>query len=661
MQVLVGLASVFSVFMLYYVCYGLGENWVRDFDNSSQGIRWAAAVAVVFLRTAGAMLLPTFCMGLAFPLAVRAVVAEGGSPGRDVGRLYALNTVGAIIGAFLAGFVLLPVLGIAWTIIFLGAAQMTAGALVYWFAGDATPAQRWAVAGVSIAAIAVAAVRLPADARFHRDTRLERVVFYKEGPLATVSVAQNTLGHRTIYVDNVGVAGTDPMLLTDQKSLAHVPMVLLRQPKSALTVGFGSGGASYSYTLYPELERIHCVEITRTVIEASPWLVDSHKNVVMHRDAYRAQTGREPEGLPLWDDGGASGWFKSDPRYRIILDDARSYLRFTGTKYDIIATDCTDLRYKSNANLYDLEYFEICRDHITEDGMVVVWMPLAGLSPEAMRVAVRTFQRVFPNTEVFYMNNEPTHYILLLGTREPLKVDAALMAERMARPEVAADLREIHLEQPEKMLSCFVTGREALAGLLKGDILNTPDNPYLEFESPRYGYGDAPLLDNLDALFSVREDPARLVAAGTARPEVMESLKKYYEAAPWIIRGHRHYREMELVQACEAYMQARTINPSDRSVHYLLGFEELRRRVRGQPLDAWGRFHLAHLMAMQQRDSEAVTLFNDFLRVAAAPESTGADADMVRRAREELANIYERNGQPDRAEQQRRLAAQVKP
>jgi hypothetical protein len=462
-------------------------------------------------------------------------------------------------------------------------------------------------------------------------------------------------------VDNVGVAGTDPMLLTDQKSLAHVPMVLLRQPRSALTVGFGSGGASYSYTLYPELEHIHCVEITRTVIEASPWLVDSHKNVVMQRDAYRAQTGREPQGLPLWDDGGASGWYKSDPRYRIILDDARSYLRFTGMKYDIIATDCTDLRYKSNANLYDLEYFEICRDHITDDGMVVVWMPLAGLSPEAMRVAVRTFQRVFPNTEVFYMNNEPTHYILLLGTREPLKVDAALMAERMSRPQVAADLREIHLEQPEKMLSCFVTGRDALNTLIKGDVLNTPDNPYLEFESPRYGYGDAPLLDNLDALFGVRENPARLVAEGTAGSGFMARLEKYYEASPWIIRGHRHYREMELVQACQAYLKAREINPADRSVDYLLGFEELRRRVRGQPLDAWGRFHLAHLMAMQQRDVEAVTLFNDFLRVSALPGASGVDAAMIRRAREELAAIYERNGQPERAAQQRRLAGDTVP
>ena len=74
---------------------------------------------------------------------------------------------------------------------------------------------------------------------------VHEMVAYEEGPLATVAVIEDSVGDRTIYVDAVGVAGTDRILLTDQKSLAHVPMLILEDPKRALTVGFGSGGASW--------------------------------------------------------------------------------------------------------------------------------------------------------------------------------------------------------------------------------------------------------------------------------------------------------------------------------------------------------------------------------------------------------------------------------
>ena len=60
---------------------------------------------------------------------------------------------------------------------------------------------------------------------------------------------------------------------------------------------------------------------------------------------------------------GANHGFLEDrhPRYKIILDDARAYLRYSKESYDIITTDCTDLKYKSNAALYDFEYFQFCR------------------------------------------------------------------------------------------------------------------------------------------------------------------------------------------------------------------------------------------------------------------------------------------------------------
>jgi spermidine synthase len=68
-------------------------------------------------------------------------------------------------------------------------------------------------------------------------------------------------------------------------------------------------------------EHIDCVEIAREVVDAAPHLREANHDLF------------------------------TDPRYRVILDDARAYLQHSEIEYDIIATDCTDLQYRGNASL----------------------------------------------------------------------------------------------------------------------------------------------------------------------------------------------------------------------------------------------------------------------------------------------------------------------
>ncbi|MGI8907799.1 MAG: fused MFS/spermidine synthase [Candidatus Sumerlaeaceae bacterium] len=677
LQILVGLLSVFSFFLLYYLAYNIGENWIRQFDNHPGQIRWNAAVTLVFLRTAFVLFIPTFCMGLAFPVAVRAVTIGAGEVGSRIGRLYSLNTIGAIIGAAATGFLLLPSLGIAKTILLLSFLQMLTGVALTLRDPDSSIARRTVWSVLALLTALIGWVRLPRPAIFQEMTTTERMVQYKEGPLATVSVLENSIGYRTIYVDNVGVAGTEPMLLTDQKSLAHVPMLFLKKPRNALTVGFGSGGASYSYTLYPELEHIDCVEITRTVPQVAPYLKDSNRGVIDNlalKDPLAVEyaprlttSSSERKTYPIWENETSGRWVKSDPRFQLILDDARSYLRFTDRRYDVIATDCTDLRYKSNANLYDREYFLLTRDRITEDGIVVVWMPLAGLSSEAMKVALRTFYAVFPNMEVFFMNNQPTHYVLLIGTKAPLEVDVATMEQRLARPEVAADLGEVQLANSQKILSCFVTGRKRMQEYLGKDsqVLNTEDFPYLEFESPRYGYGDDPLLDNLDELMAYRELPDRLVAEPGKHAEFLAGLKKYESAVQDILNAHRQYRQMHILESAKTYIAALRKNPDDQSVQHLLTFDELRRKANAEgqtyPARLWSRYMLGQVFALQKKESEAVTELTAFIKspLPENPVDAARIQQYARRALNTLADIYLRRGDMEKAGNFRHQAAMM--
>lgn len=549
----------------------------NPFHEATQEFKWWMAVGNIMLQTFSVLGIPTLLMGMAFPVAAQAVATTKRLAG-DLGSIYALNTAGAIFGSLFACFALVPWLGLGAGLYFLAAVDTLLGLVILWRA----PSSRASFFAVAPAALLIY-ILLAWSGRGGAMQELalgEKLVHYEEGPMATVSVIKNSFGHNTIYVDGVGVAGTDPMLQTDQKSLAHFPMFLVEKPRKALTVGFGSGGASYSYLLHNQLEKVHCVEICREVLNAAPSLTAANHAFFDRKDA----------------------------RYRVILDDARPYLQYTQQKYDIIATDCTDLRYKSNANLYDLQYFRFCREKLEPGGVVVVWMPLGGLSVEMFKVALRTFHRVFPEMAVFYPDNEPTHYILLVGWNEKMSIDYRRFAERLAEPDVRSDLAELNLDDPIKLLSTFITAGPALDAYLAGDDINTEDRPRLEFESPKYGYQDQPVLDNLRTLMEVRTSIRPWIVEGSMPADALAKLERYEKAMPLIIEGHEFYRRVEIEPATRAYLAAQALTPEDASLKNLLEYHELAYKARQG--NVWSLIMLGRANQLMGRREPALDLLN---------------------------------------------------
>ena len=507
-----------------------------------------------FARTACVVGAPTLVMGMLFPFAVKLAVHEAKRVGGGVGRVYAFNTVGCILGAFAAGFVLLPALGMARTLLLL-ATLSAASAVLVAYAGAASRVHKHAMLVAAIALIAAQAAYLAPSGRLTFQTVISedlpyQVLAWREGSMDTVTITENAIGTRKIFVDNVPVAGTDRVILTDQKSLAHLPVLIGKSPTSALTVGFGSGGASYSYTLYKELTRVRCVEISTNVLQPDIQRLLAASN--------HGLLDRMPQL----------------PQYGIILDDARSYLRFTRDSYDSIATDCTDLRYKSNANLYDLEYFRLCRERLTDDGMVVVWMPIGGLSEDLFLVALNTFAHVFgEQTHVWYQNNEMIHYVLLVGTKKPLSIDYRKAVERIGRPEVKADLAEIGLADADKMLAGYVTGGKPLLSILAGRRLNTEDHPIIEFEGGRSVPNPRQIWGNLERLYTDRQSVVSLIDPSTLPDAARQRIQRIEAAAPLVARGlEAMHVDVDLAKAAKRFGEARNLAPDDPVLDYLCEF-----------------------------------------------------------------------------------------
>ncbi len=556
--VLVALSGVFVALSATVMRSGGSALFGRAVDDAGN-LLFARAVLNIVAESAAVVGVPAMIFGASFPVAVRAMTASPAGAGPVVSRLYAASTGGAIAGSVLAAFVIVPLAGITHGVVAVGAVLAATGLLVVARAPSSHRGFTTRLAVVTLGAVACVQWRLPTHPLLTSDAA--RAVFYEEGPTATVAVVRAPDGFLRLDVDAVPVAGTSPTMLTDQKSLAHVPMMLAAHPRRALTVGFGSGGTSHSYLLHTGLDRVDAVEIAPEVLHAAPYLTASNHGVLV----------------------------RGDPRYRVIIDDARSYLAHTRQTYDIIATDCTDLRYRSNANLYDLEYFQFCRARLAPEGIVAVWMPLGGLSRAMFSVALRTFGEVFPDFVVFWPNGYPSHYVVLIGWRDGRHLRWDRLVERLSPQTIRNDLAEISLSDPVKLLSTFLADGRGLRDVLRDAPINSEDHPVLEYRSPLSGNAPGAVTANLEFLLDHRV-PAALLLEDAMPAEAAARLARMEVALPHVVAAHAASFRGDTVRAARRYLEALAIAPEDDAVRARLA--DLRLELEALSDDPWAALYL---------------------------------------------------------------------
>src|SRR5262249_27197713 len=76
-----------------------------------------AILTIQFILCSGLMIFSTLCMGATFPIASQLYSSRFTVLGRSIGNIYSVNTIGAIIGSLVAGFVLIPLIGTERTIL----------------------------------------------------------------------------------------------------------------------------------------------------------------------------------------------------------------------------------------------------------------------------------------------------------------------------------------------------------------------------------------------------------------------------------------------------------------------------------------------------------------------------------------------------------------
>jgi spermidine synthase len=444
-QVAVGVAVVVAA------CAYLPLRWVGTASTGS----WAASVAVMGIR-AGIVLLPAaFLFGVTFPLVVRVMLVDLARTGRHLAAAYTANTVGAVLGAVVGGFVLIPRLGLRGTLLALSALNVAAGAACW--SMDTHGARRWRLLGAAAAALVLPSVLVPKTIFFDAlQGSTAKLIHYREGVTDTTGVWEYPNGTRIVtYGDLRGTAGTHTELLN--RAQGHLAHLLHPAPRRSLQICFGVGNTLAAAALHPEVERLDCVELSPHVRETAKFFWTNHGVL-------------------------------DDPKVHLIVDDGRNYLLRTRERYDVITLEPPDIFTAGVVHLYTEEFYRLAAGALADDGIFCQWLPIAEMEDVEMRMLVRAFQEVFPETSMWREGLGLGAPLLLVGSKRPLRPDPVALAVRMRNPAIAGDLARIGMGTPEALTAFYLGGPEETRRWVAGAPSVTDDRTLVDFTNPRSAY-----------------------------------------------------------------------------------------------------------------------------------------------------------------------------
>lgn len=458
--------------------------------------------ALTLAKTALIMIGPTIMMGIAVPLAIQICRKGINKEGTSVGTVYAVNTVGAIFGAFVAGFILLPEVGLSYGVLIVSSLNFVAAALP--LIAISAPQKRAVRVLLLGGVIVLLAVLSPTDlfrGLFQKAHPHADIVYYKEGEVANVLVYDfNKLGYKDFHLNAVNEASSRLWHVQLFKLLGLLPTVVHEDPSDALMIAFGAGmsaGATAS-----NVESIDCVDLNPDI-----------------RGIAEAYTRENLDVI-------------NQPNFHQVVNDGRNALLLSPRKYSMIISDATNPKMFDSWTLYSKEFYELTKERLKPGGIFCQWA-LIPLPADAIKVIFNTFRSVYPHMSVWVIHG--SSQILMLGTPERLNIDYADLSKRLDPLYEKSGLAEFGIETPEKFLSFFALGEEGVGKMLEGfDKVSTDDLPYAQFiinqdregndncldivryqESIRsYMNPTSPLPDNFASTMAVYEDLGRRLNLG---------------------------------------------------------------------------------------------------------------------------------------------------
>jgi len=450
-------AAVFSFLAFAFVDH-LPELASRVNELGLFGVLARASVA------AGLLLPSTLCIGASFTFAVRALADRAEVAAAASARVYAWNTLGAIVGSLAAGFVVIPALGFERTLVATAVLNLIAAAIA---AVAVRPVAKPALVLAGAAALALVFVRpdtpwgvvgtAPLALDSWRDSKGNRVdpakiAFYAVGRSSTVLLSEEAEGWRLrtngLPESTIERRGSVPGTNPTARWLALVPAFAPADPSALLVIGFGGGVA---------VEDVPRTYDRIDVVELEPRVLDANRAVSEHRSL-------DPF---------------ADPRLHVLVNDARGALILTDLRYDAIVSQPSHPWTAGASHLYTRDFFQQVRERLAPGGVFVQWMGLQFVDEALFRSLLATLLDVFPHLRLY--QPDPGS-VLFVASSEPLALEDQV--ERAVAQDPAGFAR-LGVRVREDLAATFVLDEAGARIVAAGAPLTTDDHNLLATHSPR--------------------------------------------------------------------------------------------------------------------------------------------------------------------------------
>ncbi|MBI3583862.1 MAG: fused MFS/spermidine synthase [Nitrospinae bacterium] len=556
-QILIGLMGFLS--LLLFANHNIIASQLNNFISwTSHGFaslttgfigigHWQGKMFATFLMAFLIMIIPTVLMGASFPAVTQTLRFELHNVGKSIGMVYLTNTVGAIIGSFSSGFILLPIIGIQNAIILTGIFPIVFGMILILLSPLTKGRGKLFRYVISILSIMISGIiiififrsgDIPKLISISKIDKGNEILYYKEGIAGTVLVSSQETDLtpfrkpvKRLWINGDPIAGEFRGALQLERLQAHLPLLFHPDPKEALIICFGTGSTAGAVSDH-NVNNIYAVDISKEVFNGGRYFTEGNRDIL------------------------------NDSRFKMIIEDGRNFLLTTDKKFDLITSEPPPPSNAGIVNLYSREYYMLCKSRLKEGGMVSHWIPLHHLSEDDFKMLVSTFVSVFPHSTMWFTKWDA----IMIGSDERLSIDFENLKERLNNKKIQESLKEIGMSNPFQLLSTFMMDEDALHKFIDGAPVVTDNNPYVEFTAPRIHHiGTSIKGRNLLNMLKYRKpvtvnssDITPLIKGGGRG--FIDEIEKYFNSYTYFLKGQVGVNDNSLKDAVYSFKKAVEIN-----------------------------------------------------------------------------------------------------
>ncbi|HVZ33765.1 MAG TPA: fused MFS/spermidine synthase, partial [Polyangiaceae bacterium] len=387
------------------------EGGYAAFNASSQSI-----ALMVMLPT-------TFCAGMTLPLLTHAFLQRAGSE-RAIGRLYAANTAGAIVGVLAGVHVLMPLAGTKGLIVTGAGIHMALGLSGLVASGGVRLTVRYRVAAGCAAALVAVGLFVNLDVLrmssgvFRTGLAVQgggtKVLYFQDGKTSTVSLLEQggsiaiaTNGKPDAAMNmGVGPPSTDEITMV---LLGALPVGLHPHPERVANIGFGAGLTSHVVLGSDRVKHLDTIEIEPRMVEAA-------------RLAYFPRIRRALE----------------DSRSKIVFDDAKTFFATARVPYDIIISEPSNPWVSGVATLFSDEFYARVTRYLRPDGYLVQWLQLYETDMTVVASVLKALRKHFPTYAIY--STDDTNVMIIAARSSEIPWNPVHMFDD---PAVATELARV--------------------------------------------------------------------------------------------------------------------------------------------------------------------------------------------------------------------------